>query len=164
MNTHYLQLGVSSVYVGLLDEMKELANSMKNSRDKLEQYRGVIGHLRKRLFKAIGECNKQIVVIGGRVSFRPSIEIGRPDGSGDDDEIEIICNSGDLMKPLCIIYNSFIETGFESVADSHLLDIIRHLTMFGVSLLHLDIQDESTRHTLAIDAITKKMGLGSYAE
>ena len=36
------------------------------------------------------------------------------------------------------------------------------LPAFGVTLVLLDIREESTRHTLALDAITRRLGIGSY--
>jgi phosphoenolpyruvate carboxylase len=35
---------------------------------------------------------------------------------------------------------------------------------FGLSLMRLDIRQESTRHTEVIDAITQHLELGSYSE
>ena len=164
INRLYSELAISTRYFGLSQEMKELADSVVTSRDKLERYRRVTGHLRNRLLKTIQECESEIVELGGGQSFKPSIEIGRPVKDVDWDEIESIRKSEDLMKPLQIMYESLIQTGFQKVADGHLLDMIRRLAVFGVTLLPLDIREESTRHTLAVDAITKHLGLGSYAE
>jgi len=62
------------------------------------------------------------------------------------------------------MYDSLVETGFETVADGRLLDIIRRLCVFGTTLVPLDIREESTRHTIAVDAITRYLGVGSYKE
>ncbi len=164
MNRLYSELAISSTYGGLSEEMKELANSVKNSRDNLERYRRVTGHLRNRLLKTIRECESEIFALGGGHSYRPNVEIGRPMGSIDWEEVDIIRNTADLMKPLRVMYDSLMETGFELVADGHLLDMIRRLAVFGTSLLPLDIREESTRHTMALDAITRHLGIGSYAE
>ena len=66
------------------------------------------------------------------------------------------------MTPLRIMYDSLVETGFELVADGHVSDIIRRVAVFGMTLVPLDIREESTRHTIAIDAITRHLGIGSY--
>eukprot|EP00965_Chrysotila_dentata_P213556 6187692-Pleurochrysis_carterae.AAC.1 len=50
------------------------------------------------------------------------------------------------------------------LADGTLLDLIRRVRSFGISLTRLDIRQESDRHTEAIDAVTTFLGLGSYAE
>lgn len=163
INCLYSELAISTRYFGLSEEMIELANSVKESRDNLERYRRVTGHLRHRLLKTISECESEIYKLGGGQST-PTVEIGPPVKDVNWDEIESITKAEDLMKPLRIMYDSLLETGFEKVADGHLLNVIRRLSIFGVTLLPLDIREESTRHTIAIDAITKYLGLGSYAE
>ena len=57
-----------------------------------------------------------------------------------------------------------IEVGDGTVADSALLDLIRQVNCFGLSLVKLDIRQESDRHADAVDAITRHIGLGSYNE
>jgi phosphoenolpyruvate carboxylase len=47
-----------------------------------------------------------------------------------------------------------------SAADGVLSDTIRRLAVFGLTLLQLDIRQESTRHTEALTAITTHLGLG----
>ena len=49
-------------------------------------------------------------------------------------------------------------------APGRLLDVLRRVAAFGVTLAPLDIRQESERHTGALDAITRALGLGSYAE
>ena len=48
------------------------------------------------------------------------------------------------------------------VADGRLLDLIRRIYCFGMTLLKLDVRQESTRHADALDAITAYLGYGSY--
>jgi phosphoenolpyruvate carboxylase len=43
-----------------------------------------------------------------------------------------------------------------------LLDLIRRVACFGLTLVKLDLRQESDRHTEALDAITQYLGLGSY--
>jgi phosphoenolpyruvate carboxylase len=50
------------------------------------------------------------------------------------------------------------------IADGRLLDLLRRISAFDLSLLKLDIRQESTRHSEALDAITQYLGLGSYLE
>jgi phosphoenolpyruvate carboxylase len=76
--------------------------------------------------------------------------------------VEPIVKAQELLAPLRIIYDSLVETGFELVADGHVSDIIRRVAVFGMTLVPLDIREESTRHTLALDAITRHLGIGSY--
>ena len=75
-----------------------------------------------------------------------------------------IRNSRELMEPLQLIYRSLVECGMSDIADGPLLDTIRRVATFGVSLLALDVRQESTRHSEALDAITRYLGVGSYLQ
>lgn len=68
-----------------------------------------------------------------------------------------------LAEPLRLCYRSLHETGAGRVADGRLLDILRRVPSFGLSLVRLDLRQEASRHTDALDAITQTAGLGSYA-
>lgn len=48
------------------------------------------------------------------------------------------------------------------IADGRLLDLIRRVYCFGMSLLKLDLRQESTRHADTLDAVTTYLGYGSY--
>lgn len=50
------------------------------------------------------------------------------------------------------------------IANGLLLDCLRRIRCFGVTLARLDIRQESTRHTDAIAEITRYIGLGDYAQ
>jgi phosphoenolpyruvate carboxylase len=78
--------------------------------------------------------------------------------------VEPIHDAEELIKPLRVVYDSMMETGFELVAEGRLLDIIRRVYAFGLTLVPLDIREESTKHTEALDAITRYLGVGSYKE
>jgi phosphoenolpyruvate carboxylase len=56
------------------------------------------------------------------------------------------------------------ETGNARLADGRLLDVRRRLSCFGLTIVRLDVRQESTRHTAALDAITRAVGLGAYSE
>tara|TARA_B110000971_G_C19911882_1_gene454939 strand:+ start:461 stop:721 length:261 start_codon:yes stop_codon:yes gene_type:complete len=68
------------------------------------------------------------------------------------------------MGPIKIMWDSLVETGYEDVAGGLLTDIYRRLQVFGISLVPLDIREESTLHSAALDAITQYVGVGSYLE
>lgn len=159
MDKLYNELAISSAHSSFSPEMNELAASVKKSPDKMEKYRRVTGHLRLRLFKTIRQIENEFQFADKLDSHSVDDHISFENWDG----IEIIYKKDDLMKPLQIMYDSLCETGFESVADGILLDTIRRVAAFGISLLPLDIREESTRHTLAIDAITQYLGIGSYA-
>jgi len=162
----YSELAISSSYS---QQMLDLAATIQNSMDEKEKYRRVIGHLRHRLVKTIRDSEQDLdesrnnSLYDDKSPLRTSLQ--RTDTSFDDwDTIEPIRTSDELMKPLRTIHDSLVETGFEMVANGRLVDIIRRVSLFGVTLLPLDIREESTEHMLAIDAVTRYLGVGSYKE
>jgi len=162
----YAELAISSRYS---KELIELADSIQESGDTIEKYRRIIGHLRHRLVKTIRDSEQELedsraLDVGANKSpLRTSLQ--RADGNMPSwENIEPIRTSEELMMPLRCIYDSLVETGFEMVANGRLVDIIRRVSLFGVTLLPLDIREESTQHTIALDAITTFLGVGSYAE
>ena len=69
-----------------------------------------------------------------------------------------------LRAPLMLCYESLLECGEQMIAEGQLTDILRRLDAFGLTLMRLDIRQEASRHSAAIDAITRHLGLGSYAQ
>jgi len=159
LNNLYNELAIASRFSG---EVEELANSITNSRDEREKYRRVIGHLRKRLVRTIKECEGKVVSPLSWEHYRSNEAIGSSVAGWEDEEP--IYESKELMGPLRIMYDSLVATGYEMVADGLLIDVMRRLSVFGMTLVPLDIREESTRHTEALDAITRWLGIGSYKE
>ncbi|GIL79818.1 hypothetical protein Vretifemale_9097 [Volvox reticuliferus] len=115
-----------------------------------EPFRVVLSHMRDRLYntrQVLHQC-----LIHPNMSVRGALEEG-----GAYLDIE------DMARPLQLMYDSLISTHDESVANARLLDLLRQIRTFGLSLMGLDIRQESTRHTEVVDAITTYLGLGSYA-
>ena len=69
-----------------------------------------------------------------------------------------------LRAPLLLCHDSLVACGERMIAEGRLTDILRRLDAFGLTLLKLDIRQEAGRHTAAIDAITRHLGIGSYAQ
>ncbi|KAM1808903.1 hypothetical protein ACFX11_031721 [Malus domestica] len=69
-----------------------------------------------------------------------------------------------FLEPLEPCYRSLCSCGNRAIADGSLLDFLRQGSTFGLSLVKLDIRQESDRHTDVIDAITKHLEIGSYRE
>jgi len=59
----------------------------------------------------------------------------------------------ELLKDLEMIHASLCSHGDENIANGELLDLIRLVKTFGFYLAHLDIRQESTRHTEAVSEI-----------
>ena len=77
---------------------------------------------------------------------------------------DIYVSKDELMEELMLIHRSLCETGNSVTADGTLTDIIRNVSAFGLTLVPLDVRQESNRHEEAMDAITRFLGLGSYSQ
>ena len=89
-----------------------------------------------------------------------SLQTARDVPSPDD----VYLDARSLHEPLRLCYDSLVATGNVETASGRLLDVLRRVAAFGVTLAPLDIRQESGRHTEALDAITMALRLGSYAE
>ncbi len=70
----------------------------------------------------------------------------------------------ELREPLLLCHHSLIETGATVIAEGLLLDVLRRISCFGLSLMPLDIRQDSARHTQTMDAVTEYLGLGRYSD
>lgn len=77
---------------------------------------------------------------------------------------DIIYKNEDLWEPLLASYNSLVACNMEIIARDKLLDTMRRICCFGVTLVNIDVRQESTRHTEAIAEITKYLELGDYEQ
>ncbi len=62
----------------------------------------------------------------------------------------------EFLQDLYLIRDSLIGHGDENIADLVLKDFIRLVESFGFYLMHLDVRQESTRHTDAVAEILKQ--------
>lgn len=76
---------------------------------------------------------------------------------------DIILFDAQLWDPLYACYQSLIACGMRMIANGNLLDTMRRIKCFGVTLVQIDVRQESTRHTEAISEITLYLGLGDYS-
>jgi phosphoenolpyruvate carboxylase len=68
----------------------------------------------------------------------------------------------ELIEPLLLCHRSLNATGNGIIADGRLTDVLRRMAAFGLTLVRLDVRQEAERHTEAVDAITRALGLGEY--
>lgn len=66
-------------------------------------------------------------------------------------------NAQEFIADLEIVRNSLYSHGDQNVADSLLKDVIHLVHTFGFFLVHLDIRQESTRHTEAVAELCKQL-------
>jgi len=68
-------------------------------------------------------------------------------------DVELIHTTKQLLEPLEICYRSLCENNLPLVANGLLLDTLRRLACFGLTLTKLDLRQESKRHTDAMEEI-----------
>jgi phosphoenolpyruvate carboxylase len=112
--------------------------------DSVEPYRDFLREVRERL---------------ARTRAWADAALQHPEADADD----IYRHSQELYAPLRLCYDSLCDCGMADIANGELLDLLRRVACFGIELLKLDIRQEASRHTQALDAITQYLGLGSYA-
>ncbi|KAL0906835.1 hypothetical protein M5K25_025361 [Dendrobium thyrsiflorum] len=112
-----------------------------------EPYRVILGDVRDKLYHT-RERTRQVL----------------SDGISDIPEEATFTNVEQFLEPLELCYRSLCACGDRPIADGSLLDFLRQVSTFGLSLVRLDIRQESDRHTDVIDAITRHLEIGSYRE
>ncbi len=75
-----------------------------------------------------------------------------------------LLHAAELRDPLLACHRSLHAVGAGRIADGLLLDVLRRVACFGITLMRLDIRQEAARHTQVLDAVTRHLGLGSYAQ
>ncbi|BDA47382.1 probable phosphoenolpyruvate carboxylase [Coccomyxa sp. Obi] len=108
-------------------------------------YRIVLGDVRQKL---VNTRKRMEDILGG---LQPN----------DDDEWYETTDA--LAQPLLSCYWSLWECGSGIVAEGRLLDLLRRLSCFGLGLMKMDLRQESSRHTDAVAAVTRYLGLGDYS-
>jgi phosphoenolpyruvate carboxylase len=71
-------------------------------------------------------------------------------------------DAADLRATLELCHRSLRATGQTAIANGRLTDLLRRVAAFGASLVRLDIRQHSARHEEVLEAITGRLGLGSY--
>src|SRR5262249_39109678 len=134
---------------GATAELRARANGAR------EPYRAVLREVRDRLRatrEALGSELSRAELLKGD-SERPSTSRVRP-----------YLSAAEFVEPLHPCHRSLIETGQNVIAEGRLTDILRRTAAFGLTLVRLDLRQHASRHAEALDAITRRRGLGSYLE
>ena len=79
-------------------------------------------------------------------------------------DADIYLNENELWEDLHICYRSLCDQNCQNIADGRLSDILRRVSIFGCSLVKIDIRQESIEHTQAFSEVTEYIGLGCYEE
>lgn len=112
-----------------------------------EPFRLVLGNVRDKLYNT-RERTRQLL----------------SSGKSEILEEETFISVDEILEPLELCYRSLCSTGDKPIADGSLLDFMRQVSCFGLSLVKLDIRQESDRHTDVMDAISTHLGIGSYKD
>ncbi|KAH0736041.1 hypothetical protein KY285_011748 [Solanum tuberosum] len=112
-----------------------------------EPYRVILGDVRDKLYQTRERARQ---LLGHGYSEIP--------------EEATYTNIEQFLEPLELCYRSLCACGDLSIADGSLLDFLRQVSTFGLSLVRLDIRQESDRHTDVLDAITQHLEIGSYRD
>jgi len=75
---------------------------------------------------------------------------------------DILIHNEQIWEPLHECYKSLVACKMEIIANDKLLDTLRRVKCFGLTLVQIDIRQESTIHTETISEITRYLGLGDY--
>src|SRR5688500_16389655 len=110
-----------------------------------EPYRSVLRELHRRVEASLRIAGQELAGVG------PATE--DPMALGDVE---------DLAEPLRLCDRSLRSVGNDLIADGRLSDVLRRVAAFGLTLVRLDVRQEASRHTDAVDAIARHLGLGSY--
>lgn len=156
----YAELAVCK---GYSSQMVTLAKEVKNSADKRELYRRVLGHILLRLEATQKWCEMELNLKGSGAEMLRQIALRNDEVTSLGESDMPLFDSKDLFSPLKVMHESLSQGGYGDIANGNLIDIIRRVAAFGLTMVPLDIRQESTRHANCIDAITRYLGLGSYA-
>ncbi len=87
----------------------------------------------------------------------------RLDGEAFEDGA-IIENRDQLYAPLLACYRSLCDVGLDTIANGALLDTLRRISVFGVTLTKLDLRQEASRHAQVMEELTDGLELGHYRD
>jgi len=77
---------------------------------------------------------------------------------------DVYLHESELLEPLMLCHRSLTESGMEVIASGLLEDTVRRVACFGMTLLRLDIRQNSDRHAEVMEEISQYYGLGSYSQ
>ena len=85
-------------------------------------------------------------------------------GESVSDTLAPLQHLDEIMEPLQLCYRSLLEQGLDTIANGNLLDTLRRVACFGLTLVRLDVRQESSRHTEVLTEICDYYGQPGYAD
>ena len=115
-----------------------------------EPYRALLKPMREKMRKT------------AQYHYRVSHGKAHPPGAPQDADVFKL--KSELLPDLMLCYESLEATKAHEVARGRMTDLIRRLHAFDLTLVRLDVRQESTRHTALVAAIASQAGIQGYAE
>ncbi len=141
--------------LSMSDASKELRAHVDGAH---EPYRALLRSVQQRL-----EASRHEIETLLRAAPGADARAGYAGNTGYTWEPESFESVNQFIEPLLLCYRSLHATGNGIIADGRLTDVLRRMAAFGLTLVRLDVRQEAERHTEAIDAMTRALGLGEYA-
>ncbi|MGD8377566.1 MAG: phosphoenolpyruvate carboxylase, partial [Acidobacteriota bacterium] len=116
-----------------------------------EPYRRLLRDLVRRLETTERWCDAAYRALGDASPVPPP-----PDG--------VLSRREELLEPLLLCRRSLRETGAERIARGPLLDLLRRVHAFGLSLVRLDVRQDARRHREAMAEIAAARGEGAFLD
>lgn len=76
------------------------------------------------------------------------------------DSHDIYNDKNEILDQLLLCYESLVETNAKVIARSDLLDVIRQVKCFGLTLMRVDIRQDAAKHNELMDLIFEHLGMG----
>jgi phosphoenolpyruvate carboxylase len=138
-----------------------LSSERKSTDAPIEPYRDVLKFVEARLDTTISRLH-ELLKNSTSAEVRSVSSFQFAQQSVVSNKLPPMYDADDLLKPLMLIYDSLLKSGDGAIARGNLTDTIRRIHTFGLSLLPLDIRQESQAHSDAVSAITQYLGVGDY--
>ena len=74
------------------------------------------------------------------------------------DRESVYLETADLQAPLMLCYRSLVACGMANIANGPLLDTLRRVAAFGITLVRLDVRQDAARHVAVFDELTAYLG------
>ena len=141
---------------------EELRARLGDMRDVGEPYRAMLREVLGRLVATRSACEPRLEALRESSNDSGPALRGSDRPGRDAPRALPYADPAELWEPLALCHRSLHAVGAGSVADGRLLDVLRRVAAFGLTLTKLDIRQESGVHARTLDAITTALGVGSY--
>ena len=124
-----------------------------------EPYRALLRSLQQRVDASRRHIEELLRAVPAAATAASGGYASRPGFTWEPEMFEPV---SEFIEPLLLCHRSLHATGNGIIADGRLTDVLRRMAAFGLTLVRLDVRQEAERHTEAVDAITRTLGLGEY--